>query len=361
MNLHYSTITQRSPTLQTVDADGTFGPAWPSSEIDAAAAWQPDVCYLQGMNRAETEVLLVDRFRTVMFGHNYHGTCASGMKYHARPTIHPCTRAFGLACLPLNYISGCGVKSPLRLINFYREGHCLQHVLQKCDKILTASRHMMGEFIRQGVSSERVHLAPLWPSGISPQPEPPEPRSLTGRVLFCGRCTRLKGGQVLLAALPEASARLGRPLRAVFAGDGPARAKWEMLAVKKRASSEFVGWCDAAKLNEIRRNVDVQVIPGIWPEPFGLVGIEAGCVGLPSVGFAMGGIPDWLIPGESGESVPPPVTPTGLAETIVRALSNPEHLHRLRQGAWEVAKRFTLQKHLEILEPCLAETVEARS
>ena len=42
-------------------------------------------------------------------------------------------------------------------------------------------------------------------------------------------------------------------------------------------------------------------MPSVWPEPFGLVGIEAGCVGLPAAGFGVGGIPDWLRPGETGE------------------------------------------------------------
>ena len=43
-------------------------------------------------------------------------------------------------------------------------------------------------------------------------------------------------------------------------------------------------------------------MPSLWAEPFGLLGIEAGCVGLPAAGYAVGGIPDWLVPGETGES-----------------------------------------------------------
>jgi glycosyltransferase involved in cell wall biosynthesis len=94
----------------------------------------------------------------------------------------------------------------------------------------------------------------------------------------------------------------------------------------------------------------------LWPEPFGLVGIEAGCLGVPAVGYAVGGIPDWLIAGESGELAPgDPPTVDGLAEAMVRALASPEHYARLCQGAWKLAQRFTLESHLDQLEPILLE------
>ena len=107
------------------------------------------------------------------------------------------------------------------------------------------------------------------------------------------------------------------------------------------------------------RCCDLLAVPSLWPEPFGLVGLEAGCVGLPSVGFAVGGIPDWLIPGETGELAPgDPPTAEGLADAVVRALADPIHLGRLRRGAWEMSRRFTLTKHLDILEPVLALAAE---
>jgi glycosyltransferase involved in cell wall biosynthesis len=81
------------------------------------------------------------------------------------------------------------------------------------------------------------------------------------------------------------------------------------------------------------------------------VGIEAGCVGLPAVGYAVGGIRDWLFPGESGELGPgSPPTVAGLTEALVRALANPAHYSDLRFGSWRMARRFTLDDHLDRLE-----------
>ena len=102
------------------------------------------------------------------------------------------------------------------------------------------------------------------------------------------------------------------------------------------------------------RMADVLAVPSVWPEPFGLVGIEAGCVGLPSVGYACGGIPDWLIPGVSGESAPGErPNPKELASALVRALADDQHLQRLRIGAWETAKQFSSEVHIGKLSETL--------
>jgi glycosyltransferase involved in cell wall biosynthesis len=87
-----------------------------------------------------------------------------------------------------------------------------------------------------------------------------------------------------------------------------------------------------------------------------MVGIEAGCVGLPAVGFATGGIPEWLVSGTTGESSPcDPPTAAGLADAIVRALRDPEHYHLLQVGAWQMAQEFSQDRHLSVLESTLAE------
>jgi glycosyltransferase involved in cell wall biosynthesis len=73
------------------------------------------------------------------------------------------------------------------------------------------------------------------------------------------------------------------------------------------------------------------------------------------VGYAVGGIPDWLIPGQTGELAPgDPTSVDGLADAIVRALENPEHHAALRRGARQLAQRFTLDAHLTELELALA-------
>ena len=72
------------------------------------------------------------------------------------------------------------------------------------------------------------------------------------------------------------------------------------------------------------------VVPSLWPEPFGLVGLEAARHRLPVAAFAVGGIPDWLRPGVNGYLAPgDPPTPGGLADAIIACLKDPETHARL--------------------------------
>ena len=47
------------------------------------------------------------------------------------------------------------------------------------------------------------------------------------------------------------------------------------------------------------------VVPSVWPEPFGSVGMAAARCGVPAAAFAVGGIPQWLHDGVNGHLAPP--------------------------------------------------------
>jgi glycosyltransferase involved in cell wall biosynthesis len=237
------------------------------------------------------------------------------------------------------------------MLRLYRLQRRRQALLTRYQTVAVASTHMRDEYRRHGVADDRLQLLPLFPTGQCPDPQPPSPRDPMGRILFVGRLTDLKGGLLLVEALRLARPVLPMPLTLTVAGDGPERQQMEFAARQAGIATEFTGWVDAQQREQLMRRADLLAVPATWPEPFGLVGVEAGCVGLPAVGFAVGGIPDWLRAGESGELAPgdPPTAP-GLAEAIVRALSEPARWHHIRQGAWRTAQQFTLERHLTGLE-----------
>ncbi len=343
-------------------------PRWSASgrAVDATLAdvskWRPDVVYSHGMADANLETALAARYPTIAFAHNYFGTCISGTKCHARPVAEPCERVFGPGCLAAYFPRRCGGLNPLTALGLYRTQRRRNRMLGDFHTVLVASRHMAAEMIRNGVPANRVHLVPLFPTDSTPDPEPPSVCPQRSKLLFVGRLTALKGLSHLIRAIPLAEANLGRRLTLLVAGEGSERANCEAEARRLGVDAEFVGWVDTSRREAEMRTADLLVVPSVWPEPFGLVGIEAGCVGLPAVAYEVGGIPDWLEPGVSGEMAPGErPDPSELAAAIVRALGDPVHWQKLRVGAWEVARRFSVEAHLDRLLPILEAAASTKS
>ena len=352
------TLSQGNPVsggLASADVPWLDGSGLTSQTItNRIANWGPDVVFSHGLGNPDLEATIAAKFSSVYFAHNYGGTCVSGTKTHAAPVVSPCGRPIGLACLALYIPRRCGGWNPATAIRMYRQEMLRLRAIGRCRAVLVASKHMAAELARNGLPPDRIHLAPLFPMGTAPDPLPPASKLRTHRVLSVGRLTALKGWPQLLDALHLAATKLDRRLTLIVAGDGPDRAAFEAEAKRQGVPTEFLGWIGPEQRNREMRAADLLAVPSVWPEPFGLVGIEAGCVGLPAVGFAVGGIPDWLIPGVSGELAPGDrPNSQDLANAIVRALSNDEHLSRLRVGAWETARRFTPEAHMAALLPIL--------
>jgi glycosyltransferase involved in cell wall biosynthesis len=364
---HELALLHETPTVPDGPAidDGLPGlPAWRLGELDASlrvGGWRPDVCYVHGLADRAAEADLLSRYPAVLFAHGQYGTCISGTKAHRWPAPRPCRRDFGPGCLAVYLPYGCGGLSPLTMWRAYRSQTRQLALLPRYRTVLVASRFMHDLYVRLGLDPDRVRVLPLFPTGVAPDPEPPAPRPPTGRVVMVGRLVRLKGGHLLVAAVARAAKALGRPLTLTILGDGPERTRLEALARRLGVPAEFTGWLDPAKRNAALRAEDVLGFPGTSPETFGLVGVEAGCVGLPAVAFDIGGTREWLVPGVSGEFAPAdPPTAAGLADALVRALADEAHRQRLRVGAWETARRFSPERHLDGLERELAAAVGGR-
>ena len=91
------------------------------------------------------------------------------------------------------------------------------------------------------------------------------------------------------------------------------------------------------------------VVPSTWPEPFGMVGIEAMAYGKPVIAFDVGGISEWLKDGETGFLVKLR-DEVALAETLNLLLG--DHSLAIRMGSKgreAVEKRFTPETHVDEL------------
>lgn len=344
-----------------VDPQACDVPIWFCEELERSPAlwkalmeWKADVVYSHGLECLGVEQVLLETHRNVMYVHDYARTCNTGRKCYTFPGTEPCSRRFGPACLVLHYPRRCGGLNPWRALRMYQTNSCRSSKLVNYSAVAVASRHMYHELQQHGVGLDNLHVLPLPVTSGVPQLRELTARPFQGRLLFVGRLADLKGAHYLMQALPVAAAQLGRPLSLTVAGEGPERQNLMDLARRIGIHVDFPGWVEARRKAELMCESDLLVVPSLWPEPFGLVGIEAGSQGLPAVAYDTGGIPDWLIPGQSGELAPAkPPTIQGLADAIVRALADPRHYAELCRGAWDMSQRFTMQKHLTALERIL--------
>jgi glycosyltransferase involved in cell wall biosynthesis len=318
-----------SPGAASIDAPTVFhvGPDSPSQ----LKSWQPDMIFNNGLMQMDWESSLSSIAPVVHYAHNFYGTCISGEKTRKRPSPQPCDRCFGPACLVQYLPRGCGGLNPLRMWHDYQLQLQRSHNLRRAATVVTASRYMQDEYRKQGLPN--VKCAPLFV-----EPPSPQPGIFPRRLLFCGRMTRLKGGDLLLDAIPEVERLLAGPVEVFFAGDGPERKRWE----SRGGNAKFTGWISQQALRDLR--CGLLVMPSVWPEPFGLAGLE---LGVPVAAFPVGGIPDWLTDGVNGH-LAKAHTSGSLTEAIVSCIRNFE---KLQQGALDVAAEFSIARHLAALIP----------
>lgn len=338
-------------------------PRWSVSDGPAAeralAAWRPDVVYVHSVHDPALERRILGAGPGVFFIHQYHGTCISGTKTFTAPLTTPCHRRFGWPCVALFYPRRCGGLSPITMQQDFRRQAYRLETLHRYRLLLTHSEHMREEYLRNGIPDRQVRkiIYPVRPLASVSPPAPAAPAAAPApiRLLYVARLEPLKGGSVLLDALPLVRARLRRAITLTVVGEGGSRDELERQSLTlQRADSalsvRFTGWLAPAELDSWYQDADLVVMPSLWPEPFGMVGLEAGRFGVPTAAFAVGGIPEWLTDGENGFLAPanPPAAPA-LADAIVRCLADPAIHARLRDGARRASDRFSLPAHLAAL------------
>jgi len=250
------------------------------------------------------------------------------------------------------------------MARLYRTQSVRLRALKNAAAIVTLSNHMATEMLRNGVHRERVHVVPPFVTLESVMTRRTS-TDRTCRLLYLGRLERLKGVDALLRALSLVATRLNRRTHLTVAGDGGEREALTRLAAEisskdPRVSIQFSGWIDEAERTGLLADADALVVPSMWPEPFGLVGLEAAAAGVPAVAFRVGGIPEWLRDGETGcLASPAGDRVSALAEAIVRCVGSPHVLARLGEEARRAVAHSTLDLHVAGLERVFKQVVPA--
>ncbi len=320
------------------------------SVLEAVGLWGPQIVFVHALRNTPLENQLLNEYRSYLFAHDHCRTCPAGAKTFSFPVLAPCARTAGLGCLATHYPRRCGGLSPMTAWNDFTRWQKMRDLAIRYSGVFTASHRMADDLVQQGVDRERIVIAAPPSPGVEPLGCAPAARPFTNRIVFIGRLQGVKGADILLQAMRPAEVRLGRKLELLVAGDGPDRSALEDLAQRLGVGARFLGWIGTEERNRLLRDADLLAMPSVWPEPYGLSGCEAGAVGTPAVAFPVGGIPEWLKTGVTGEAASGGLTPDSLAWAMVRALGDPAHHQNLREGAWRFALNQNFAEHTAVLE-----------
>jgi len=137
----------------------------------------------------------------------------------------------------------------------------------------------------------------------------------------------------------EIAARAGLPLKIAAKVDKVDEAYWAEIIepmVRSHANVDFIGEVNDEEKPEFLGNARALLFPIDWPEPFGLVMIEAMSCGTPVIAFNRGSVPEVIDEGVTGMIV----------ETVDQAVEAVSRLDRIdrRTVRSTFERRFTVER-----------------
>jgi glycogen synthase len=246
---------------------------------------------------------------------------------------------------------------------------------ENADGVIAVSSSMKDDVqALYGVPDERVRVIynGIDPEQYRPRPDPDVLRRYgidpdVPFVLFVGRITRQKGILHLVRALPHLDA--DGPLQVVLCAGAPdteeIEREMEAAVAEAKADAEAdVIWIPKMVPKEdvitLYGEAAVFVCPSVY-EPFGIINLEAMACETPVVASAVGGIPEIVVPGETGllvefeteggdsaEPSDPDAFARDLAAAVNDLLGDPARLERMgRASRRRVEEHFTWHRIAE--------------
>lgn len=307
---------------------------------------RPDIAYLHQMANPSLLRLLTSRLPTVRFVHDYKLVCPEGKKIlNTRGKKETCTFPLAWQCQFRAYRYRCMPRDPQIGVPLLGQCLAMASLHQKESHMVVASRFMEEVLLYNGFSRDKITIIPYFTElpaldAGSREDQPP-------LILALGRITREKGFEDLLRAF----AALPTEALLTILGEGPDLTDLKSFAERLGLNSrvKFTGWLPHDQLDSFYRRCSLVVVPSLWPEPFGIVGIEAMAYGKPVVAYDVGGISEWLENGKTGYLIPRGDI-RALTDKIASLADYPQTAEQIGQTARAaIDNRFTAASHCESL------------
>jgi len=282
--------------------------------------------------------------------HNHDTYCPSGTK-HFETSGTCCNRQMSLtACMWGQLIGGCGSRRPQNAISNIKRAMYERDMLLKTNvPIIANSDYVRLQLIKNGVHPQQVTTLHCGIGAPSVAVEPLTSKiHQNQRLLFVGRIVPRKGLGWLIKALAKTSSSIQLDI----AGDGWGRLSVEKLINQLGLNHRVIwhGWCSSEKLEQLYQECFAVVFPSLWPEPAGLVTLEANARYRPIIASLSGGIPEYVCANQTGLLVSRNHTDE-LAEAIIELAQNYQKARQLGEHGYEwYLKKFTVETHIQQLQ-----------
>lgn len=261
-----------------------------------------------------------------------------------------CNQPFGLHCFYHAYKEGCVNRHPKRLINAYKnvafettEGR------DNYKAIIAMSQYMIDESIKVGFHPESFVLNPHFTPMVENEKLKDQTHSETKSLIFVGRLSKTKGVHYFMDCGIQLLEK-DYDIQLDIVGDGHDADYFKSLVPEEfKDKLTFHGWQSRDQIDALIHNSYLMVFPSIYPEAFGISGIEAMMRGKPVVGFDVGGVSTWLKDNKTGYLVPVKDT-EAMQNKITALIANKEQYKYFSQNARAIAlEEFSVDKHMDTL------------
>lgn len=307
-----------------------------------------DLVHIHGMSIIEAIDYLLLRYKVVRTMHEPRMVCPGYGKFWVTAG-KPCTIKHGIHCFYHAYTQKCfRSRKPLNVLKDYKRTEFeVKNAGKRYAVVLTMSEYIRNEAIIGGIPEDKVICNPHFTKFNLPYLPFNEPEK---RFLFVGRLIEQKGiYQLLDAMLPVLQKNADTSLQII--GDGPLY-NYVMDFVKDNWLQNRVvveKWKSSAEISTLMKVSYCVLFPSIYPEAFGLVGIEAAMHSKPVIAFDRGGVSTWLRDGFNGILIKD-ASSTSLSKAIQTLINDSVLYKEMSENAWEWASAFfSPKRHVERL------------
>ena len=335
--------------------DSLFVESWvlPSPSIEQILVDADiDVIYVHKFEPVEELLAVRGTRKIVRMVHDHDLYCPRRHKYYAF-SRKICTRKCSMLC----YADLAFLERRDGSLHFVSVGKKIREMKRNygIDTLLVGSSYMRKELERNGFDSDRIRLLPPC---VQDDERPLSTFPLSPSILYVGQMIKGKGVDILLEAYRLLHERAGQevsvsavpPLHLIGRGNEEDALRRSAEDSGILSSVTFHGWVAHDDLAPFYDRATVIVVPSRWPEPFGMVGVEAMLRERPVIASDVGGISDWLTDGRNGILVPPNDA-LSLYRALTALVTDLERAASMgKEGRILAQSQFPYERYIDTLE-----------